>query len=188
MNSIQRLFFENLNLRVFLPLLALALGTTWFGLFWSVDHFGEITGGLRFVDIQPGIAPDTLFEQMRTYSPDAVRFYIGWVIFDYAWPFITFTTMLFITAWLFGFLSDKWRRWFSLLFISAYLTVLMDWGENTGFIALVTGLPEEPLGLAELTIFTHGAKLFFNMVFNVAFWSLLLTVLIVKMRERFSGH
>ena len=28
-------------------------------------------------------------------------------MFDYIWPLLTFTTMLFISGWLLGFLSEK---------------------------------------------------------------------------------
>jgi hypothetical protein len=175
MNTIKKLILENLNLRVFLPLLGLALATTWFGLFWSKQHFETLTGGTTFVDMQPGITPTLLFEQLGTYSVEAISFYIWWLLFDYAWPFITFTTMLFITAWLLNFVAAKWSDWFWLYIASAYLTVLMDWGENTGFLILTlyAGL-HEPMMLAKITLGMHAAKLFFNMVFNAAFWILLI--------------
>ena len=184
MQRIAEFIQANLNLRVFLPLLAVALATTWFGLFWSVDHFATLTGGLRFVDIQPRLMSDELFAQIRTYSGEATEFYLWWSLFDYAWPVLTFTTMLFISAWLFRFLSAKWQRRFPMLVASAYLTVLMDWCENIGFAALVTGLPDEPMWLARITLLLHAAKLFFNMVFNLGFWTLLIAVIAVTVKAR----
>jgi len=172
-----------LSLRVFLPLLALALGTTWYGLFWSVERFSELTGGLRFMDMQPGLDIDALFTQIRTYSDETVSFYLGWSAFDYAWPLITFTTMLFITAWIVRGLPPRWRAWFPWLVAFAYLTVLMDWLENMGFAVLVLGLPAEPLWLARMTLALHALKLVFNMAFNAGFWVLLAMLLVTVARK-----
>jgi hypothetical protein len=174
----------NLNLRVFLPLLAAALATTWYGLFWSVEHFSVLTNGLGFMDMQPRLTVDALFEQIRTYSADATRFYLGWSVFDYFWPLLTFTTMLFISAWLFGFLPETARRRFPWLIASAYLTVLMDWFENVGFAILVVGLPAEPHWLAQTTLLLHAGKLIFNMVFNLGFWALLIAAIIAGIKTR----
>jgi hypothetical protein len=180
---IAKLINSSLHLRIFLPLLALALATTWYGLFWSVEYFSALTGGLSFMDMQPMLTADALFEQIRTYSDETVAFYLVWSAFDYAWPLITFTTMLFITAWLFGFTSGYWQAKFWLLVTAAYATVLMDWLENIGFALLLTGLPDEPLWLAQLSLGLHMAKLFFNMVFNLGFWVLLLSVIVIRTRK-----
>ena len=96
MDRITRLILGHLNLPVFLPLLGLALAETWYGLFASVEAFAAMTGGLSFMDMQPWLTVATLFEQIRTYAPETVRYYIGWSIFDYIWPLLTFTAMLFI--------------------------------------------------------------------------------------------
>jgi hypothetical protein len=184
MRRIAELIQSNLNLRVFLPILMLALATTWYGLFWSVDYFARLTGGLSFMDMQPGLTATELFDQIRTYTDTTVTFYVGWSLFDYAWPFITFTAMCFISAWLINFLSESWRDKLWLLIGSAYATVLMDWIENTGFILLVLGLPAEPMWLAQTTLVFHAAKLFFNMVFNLGFWILLVAVIALAIRRR----
>ena len=186
MDRITRLILGHLNLPVFLPLLGLALAATWFGLFASVEAFAAMTGGLSFMDMQPWLTVATLFEQIRTYAPETVRYYIGWSIFDYIWPLLTFTAMLFISGWLLGFLSQKWQPHFRWFVASAYLTVLMDWAENVGFVALVTSLPAEPLWLARVTLGLHASKLVFNMVFNVLFWILLVAVIVVVIRRRFA--
>lgn len=136
------------------------------------------------MDMQPWLTADKLFAQIRTYSAEAIDFYLLWSLFDYAWPFLTFTAMLFISAWLFEFLSAKWQQRFWLLVTSAYLTVLMDWGENIGFVALVVGLPKEPIWLAQVTLLLHAGKLFFNMVFNLGFWFLLIAALTVGLKSR----
>jgi hypothetical protein len=183
MKRIARLIQSNLNLRVFLPLLAAALAVTWYGLFWSVDYFAKLTGGLRLMDMQPTLTAASLFDQIRLYSPEAVHFYLGWSAFDYAWPFITFTTMLFISAWLLRFLAEKWQQRFWLLVASAYLTVLMDWLENIGFAALVLGLPDEPLWLAQTTLLLHAGKLFFMTVFNLSTWALLAAVIFISLKR-----
>jgi hypothetical protein len=177
---------ERLQLRYFLPLLCLALATTWYGLFFSTAEFREMTGGLSFMDMQPGLRADSLFAQIRLYSDATVDYYIIWVLFDYLWPFVTYTTMLFITRWLLNFSADKWQQWFWFFVASAYATVVMDWGENTGFIALVSGLPDEPAWLAQLTLALHAAKLFFNMLFNLAFFTLLIGVLLGYARKFFA--
>jgi hypothetical protein len=174
-----------LHLRIFLPLLSLALATTWYGLFWSVEYFSALTGGLSFMDMQPTLTAAELFTQIRSYSADTVSYYLLWSAFDYAWPFITFTTMLFITAWLFRFTAEKWQEKFWVLVAAAYATVLMDWLENIGFALLVTGLPDEPLWLAQTTLALHAGKLFFNMVFNLGFWVLLVAVIAISIRKRF---
>ena len=187
MNRIARLIQDHLNLRVFLPLLALALASTWYGLFVSVDRFAALTGGLSFIDMQPWLTVDKLFEQIHTYSPDTINFYIGWSIFDYLWPLLTFTTMLFISGWLLGFLSEKWQPRFWIFVASAYMTVLMDWAENIGFIVLVTASPNESLALARITLGLHAGKLVFNMVFNILTWVLLIAVIVVVVRKKIIG-
>ena len=80
--------------------------------------------------------------------------------------------------------SESWRDKLWLLIGSAYATVLMDWIENTGFILLVLGLPAEPMWLAQTTLVFHAAKLFFNMVFNLGFWILLVAVIALAIRRR----
>lgn len=187
MRAIADLIQANMRMRVFLPLLAAALATTWYGLFWSVTHFSELTGGLRFVDMQPWLTADQFFEQARTYSDDAVHFYLGWSVFDYVWPFLTFTAMLFITAWLLRFLPVRWQSVFPWLVAAAYLTVLMDWGENVGFALLVTGRPAEPAWLARITLLLHAMKLLFNMVFNLGFWILLAAAIVAGLRTRLAA-
>jgi hypothetical protein len=187
MDRIARLIQDHLNLTVFLPLLGLALAATWYGLFALVETFAAMTDGLSFMDMQPRLTVDGLFEQIRTYSPETVRYYIGWSLFDFVWPFLTFTTMLFISAWLIGLLPKGSKVHFSWLITSAYLTVLMDWAENVGFIGLVTALPAEPLWLARLTLGFHALKLLANMAFNLVFWVLLGTVIIFFVRRRIFG-
>lgn len=186
MNRIARLIQDHLSLRVFLPLLALALASTWYGLFLSVERFAAMTGRLSLIDMQPWLTAESLFEQIHTYSAETVSYYIRWSIFDYAWPLLTFTTMLFISGWLLGFLLEKWRRHFWLFVASGYLTVLMDWAENVGFVTLILGLPDEPQWLARLTLGLHAGKLMFNMVFNVLTWILLAAVIVATAKRRFS--
>jgi hypothetical protein len=176
----------NLSLGIFLPLLAAALATTWFGLFWSVDYFGVLTNGLHFMDMQPMLTVSALFVQIRTYDAAATQFYLWWSLFDWVWPLITFTTMLFITAWLLNRLAAKWNYIFPWLVGSAYLTVVMDWLENIGFATLVVMRPDEPLWVAQLTLVFHAAKLLLNLVFNLGFWLLLVTVIVVGMRSLFN--
>jgi len=173
-----------LNLRVFLPLLAVVLVATWFGLSWSADRFAGLTDGLHFMDMQPRLTADELFAQIRTYAPETVEFYLWWSLFDYAWPLLTFTAMLYISAWLFGFLPIPSQRRFPLLVASAYLTVLMDWGENIGFAVLVLGLPEERTWLAHLTLTLHAAKLFFDVMFNIGFSIVLVAVVVTQLKSR----
>ena len=167
------------NLRNFLLLLVAALVTTWYGLFWSVDYFSGLTGGLSFMDMQPTLTAAALFEQTGSYDHEATRFYLWWSMFDYAWPFITFTTMLFISFWLLQFLPASWQRRFPWLVGAAYLTVLMDWLENLGFAALVIIRPAEPLWLAQITLVLHAAKLGFNFTFNLGFFVVLAAVVVV---------
>jgi len=177
--------FASLDLRVFLPLLAAALAATWYGLFWSVEQFAALTGGLRFMDMQPRLTVSTLFAEIATYDPQATAFYLWWSLFDYAWPFITFTTMLFITAWLCRFADPRWYRWFPWMIAFAYVTVVFDWAENAGFASLVILRPASPLWLGQLTVGLHVGKLVFNMLFNLAFWVLLLTVLFRRAKALF---
>lgn len=164
------------NLKKFLLLFCAALLSTWYGLFWSVDHFAILSGGLSFLDMQPALAADSLFAQIRTYDEAATAFYLWWSLFDYAWPFITFTTMLVIGSWLLGFLSAAWQRLFPWLAAAAYLAVLMDWLENIGFATLVIIRPAEPPWLAQLTLTLHSAKLGFLVLFNLGILLILLSV------------
>ncbi len=184
MKYVARFIEQRLRLRYFLPLLIATVATTWIGLFWSVNRFKRLSKGLSFLDMQPRLDADSLFEQITSYSQETVNFYLGWSLFDYAWPFITFTTMLFISAWLFRYLSPRAQQWFVALVTSAYATVLLDWLENLGFVALVMGLPAEPLWLAYLSLGLHMGKLFFNLVFNLGFWFLLLAAATARLRAR----
>ena len=186
MRSIAAKIQANLSLGVFLPILAVALATTWYGLWPSLEHFVRLTGGSRFVDMQPALTPSTLLDQIRSYSPDTVHYYLWWSLFDLAWPFMTYTAMLFMTAWLLRFLSPTWQGRFWLFVAVAYTTVLLDWAENLGFSSLVIGLPAEPLWIAQLAVLCHRGKLFFNMVFNAGFVGLLAGVIAARVRGRYT--
>ena len=170
------------NLKRFFFLFSAALLTTWYGLFWSVEYFAKLTGGLRFMDMQPTLGVEALFQQIRSYDELATNYYLWWSLFDYAWPFITFTTMLVISGWLLDFLSERWQGMFAALVATAYLTVLMDWLENMGFATLVMVRPAEPVWLAQLTLALHAAKLLFNMLFNLGFWVVLVAVILVTIK------
>lgn len=188
MDAIAALIRRHRNLRTFLPLLALALVTTWYGLGPSLTRFAELTGSdARFVDMQPGLTADALVGQVRGYDPDTATFYIGWSLFDVAWPFLTYTTMLFITAWLLQKAGPAWDARLPLFVAVAYTTVLMDWAENAGFVTLVLAAPDEPAGIAALAVACHRAKLFFNMVFNLGFLVVLVAALASGLRGRARG-
>ena len=155
-----------LNARTFLQLLAVALVATWYGLGPSLDRIVELTGR-RFVDMQPGITVPELLSQLAAYTPGTAHFYIAWLAFDFAWPFVTYTAMLFMSAWLLRHAGGEWpaRLWW---FVGvAYTTVLMDWAENVGFGLLTAG--GQSAFVAELAVFAHRAKLGCNLVFNALF-------------------
>jgi hypothetical protein len=173
----------SLSLRVFLPLLALALATTWYGLGPSLDQIQVLTGA-RFVDMQPGLTATALTGQLSAYSPATVRFYLWWSAFDFAWPFITYTTMLFITAWLLRRCPAGWSRFLWLFVAVAYGTVLLDWAENIGFVRLAVSPPADPGWVAALAVLFHRAKLFLNMVYNVGFVAALIAAMVTTLRLR----
>ncbi len=174
---------QHLHVRTFLPVLVTALATTWYGLFWSVEHFAELTGGLIFMDMQPGLTTPELFTQIGSYSTDAIRYYQTWIVFDFVWPFVTFSTMCFISAWLVRFAGDSWNARLWLLIGCAYTTVLFDWAENLGFLWLISALPEEPVWLARGTLTLHAGKLFFNLLFNATFLALLVAVIAARVHR-----
>lgn len=168
MQRLADLIRRSLSLRLFLPLLALALAATWYGLGPSQTRFATLTGGQRFVDVQPELTAVSLIEQARSYGPEAVHYYLWWSAFDFAWPLLTFSAMMFIAAWLFRLLPARRQGLFTLVVAVGYAAVLMDWGENLAFVGVVITVPHESLALAKLAVFLHGAKLFFLAVFNVA--------------------
>ena len=177
MQSIADLIRRSLRLTVFLPLLALSLAATWFGLGPSQAHFAALTDGQRFVDVQPGLTVDSLITQAGSYGPEAVRYYLQWSGFDFAWPLLTFTAMMLIAGWLFRFLPAERQGLFTFIVATGYAAVLMDWSENLGFVWVVLHPEPRPLAIAQLAITAHAAKLFFLAVFNLAcvgllFWAL----------------
>jgi hypothetical protein len=72
---------------------------------------------------------------------------------------------------------------FSVVIASAGLTVLLDWAENIGFVALVTISPGEAQWLAVFTLGLHAGKLIFMMVFNVLICVLLAAVIFLVIRQ-----
>jgi hypothetical protein len=140
------------------------------------------------MDMQPTLTVSALFVQIASYDKGATGFYLLWSLFDYLWPLITFTTMLFISAWLLRFVPATWQRLLPWLVAGAYLTVLMDWLENVGFAWLVLARPAEPVWLAQLTLALHIAKLFFNMVFNLGFWTMLVAIMALSARALWAKH
>lgn len=184
MRRIADLIRAHLRLRVFLPLLVAALACTAYGLGPSLERFAELSGGQRLVDLQPRLQANELIEQVKGYTPETVRFYVGWSAFDYAWPLLTFTTMLFMTAWLLRFLSPRWQALFPAVVAAAYTTVLMDWGENAGFVSVMLSDDPQPLVLAKIAVLLHRGKLLFNFVFNALFFTILGAVLIGALRKR----
>lgn len=167
MQRLADLIRRSLNARVFLPLLALALVATWFGLGPSQARFAALTGGMRFVDVQPVITPEAIITQMQAYGPEAVRYYVQWSGFDFAWPLLTFTAMMFIVAWLFRFLPAERQGLFTAVVAVGYGAVVMDWCENVCFVGIALTAAQAPLGLARVAVTFHGAKLACLALFNL---------------------
>lgn len=176
MQYLADLIRRSLRLPVFVPLLALTLIATWYGLGPSRAYFAELTGGGRFVDMQPELTAASLVAQAQGYAPQAVRYYLLWSGFDFAWPLLSFTTMMFLTAWLFRFLPPARQGLFTGVVALGYAAVLMDWGENLAFIGVVLMADREPLGLARIAVVFHMAKLAFMMLFNLACLATLMAV------------
>ncbi len=156
-----------LEARTFLPLLTVALLATWYGLGPSLARIVELTGR-RFVDMQPGITAAELIVQLAAYTPATVSFYLAWLVFDFAWPFVTYTAMLFMSAWLLQRAGGAWptRLWW---FVGvAYATVAMDWAENVAFW-LLAGSYGATAWVAAIAVLAHRAKLAFNFAFNGLF-------------------
>lgn len=177
MHSIADLIRRSLRLPKFLPLLALSLVATWYGLGPSQEHFAALTDGQRFVDMQPGLTADGLITQARSYGPEAVHYYLQWSGFDFAWPLLSFTATLFIAGWLFRFLPAGRQGLFTFIVATGYAAVLMDWGENLAFVWVVLHSDPQPWLVARLAVALHAAKLFCLTVFNLAcftvlFWAL----------------
>lgn len=177
MQLLADLIRRSLRLSIFMPLLALALLATWYGLGPSQAHFAALTDGQRFVDVQPRLTVDSLITQAERYGPEAVHYYLQWSGFDFAWPLLTFTAMMFIVGWLFRFLPNRRQELFTLVVAVGYAAVLMDWGENIAFVWVVLHAEPPPLSVAGLAVALHTAKLFFLAVFNLAcfavlFWAL----------------
>ena len=177
MRSIADLIRRSLRLTIFLPLLALSLVATWFGLGPSQAHFAALADGQRFVDVQPGLTVDGLIAQAGSYGPEAVHYYLQWSGFDFAWPLLTFTAMMFIVGWLFRFLPAGRQGLFTVIVAVGYAAVLMDWGENIAFVWVVLHPEPPPLLVARLAVTLHTAKLFFLAVFNLACFAVLFWVL-----------
>jgi len=165
---------RSLRLPVFLPLLVLALVATWYGLGPSRAHFAGLTGGGSFVDMQPELTAASLLAQAQGYGPEATRYYLLWSGFDFAWPLLSFTAVMFITAWLFRFLPAERQGLFTGVVALGYAAVLMDWGENLAFMGVVLLADREPLGLARLAVALHVGKLSFMTLFNLACLAVLL--------------
>lgn len=174
MQRIADLIRRSLRPGVFLPLLVLALAATWYGLGPSPDRFAALTGGQRFVDMQPGLTAESLVGQARGYSPGTVRYYLAWSAFDFAWPLLTFTAMLFVVAWLFRFLPERAQPLFAAVVAVGYGAVLMDWGENLGFVGVTLAADPRPMLVARAAVGLHVAKLAFLAVFNAACLAVLL--------------
>lgn len=177
MRYLAGLIQRSLKLQVFLPLLIVTLIATWYGLGPSRAHFAELTGGGRFVDMQPELTAASLVAQAQSYDPDTIRYYLLWSAFDFVWPLLSFTTVMFIIAWLFRFLPAERQGLFTGVVALGYGAVLMDWGENLGFMGVVLLADQKPLGLAGLAVVFHSAKLAFLALFNVACLAVLLWAL-----------
>jgi hypothetical protein len=152
---------------VFVPLLAAALLATWYGLGPSLTRILAETGA-RFVDMQPAVDAAGVLGQLRAYSAATTRFYLGWLVFDFAWPLLSYSAMLFIAAWFARRAPPPWRARFTWLVAVGYTTVLMDWGENVGF-GLIVAMPTMPDCVASVAVLCHRAKLALNGLFNIGF-------------------
>ena len=183
MYSITDLIRRSLRLTVFLPLLALSLVATWYGLGPSQAHFAALTDGQRFVDVQPGLTVDSLITQASSYGPEAVHYYLQWSGFDVAWPLLGFTATMFIAGWLFRFLPNRRQGLFTFIVAAGYAALLMDWSENLAFVWVVLHADPPPLAIARLAVTLHMAKLFFLAVFNLACFAVLFWALGRKVRS-----
>jgi hypothetical protein len=168
---------------IFLAAAAAAAGA-WVDIRLIAPAFAAATNGIPVFDLQPGLQPEQIWQQLPRYTAESIRIYWQFFWLDMAFPLAAFTALALLWAQLLRIASAAASvRWASTALIP-FSTLLFDWAENLAFMSLVQIYPAEPAWLAALACGLHLGKFVCLAISNAGIVLLALAALAAVMQRR----
>ena len=147
--------------------------------------FQAVTDGHMFFDMQIPITEEKIFAQLPAYTDESRSLYVYFMVIDYLFPPMAGLSMALLWGWLMSLapagLLLKWSS--SKLVLFPFISALLDWLENVGFLGTALLYPARVDWLTQSGVLFREAKLLF-MGANFAITILLIVMLILVRRGR----
>jgi hypothetical protein len=168
---------------IFLTAAAAAAGA-WVDIRLIAPAFAAATSGIPVFDLQPGLQPEQIWQQLPRYTAESIRIYWQFFWLDMAFPLAAFTTLALLWAKLLPITSAAASVRWGVTALVPFLTLLFDWAENLAFMSLVQAYPAEPAWLAALACGLHFGKFVCLAITNAGIVLLALAALVTRVQRR----
>lgn len=138
----------------------------------------KITGGANILDFEFGYNQEEAYQMLTALGTDGRSFYLTKILpLDFPFPFVY---MLCFAGWIALLIKHATHKdWYKFLLLIPALTMLFDWMENVGVIAMLNGYPELPVWSVLLASISGMLKTVFT-IGNVIVIGLLFIMFLVK--------
>lgn len=169
--------------RAIVMLAVVAAIGAWVDIALIAPAFAAATSGIPVFDLQPGLRPEQIWQQLPSYTGESIRIYWWFFWIDMAFPLAAFTTLALLWARLLGIAAPSATRW-QVTALVPFSTLLFDWAENLAFVGLVQLRPAQPAWLAALACGLHFGKFVCLAITNAGIVFLVLAALAARLQRR----
>lgn len=174
----------NANWPTILTLAFIAASGAWVDIEMIAPAFAAATGGIPVFDLQPGLRPGEIWQQLPDYTGESIRVYWWFFWLDMAFPLAAFTTTALLWARLLRVAAPNAATRWQLTALVPFSTLLFDWAENLAFMGLVQLYPAQPGWLAALACGLHFGKFVCLAITNGGIVLLVLAALAARVQRR----
>ena len=150
--------------------------------------FQEATDGLRPFDLNRGIASETMYQELPSYTDRSRSLYIWFAVLDYVYPAAAAAFFALLWAGMFKRVPNRGYEWLTKAGVLGipFIYALIDWLENAGFVFVVFSYPSQYPGIAAIAGTLKGIKPFAAQ--TVLVLTLVFAVVTIRLawRRRFS--
>lgn len=138
----------------------------------------KITDGANILDFEFGYNQEEAYQMLTALGTDGIAFYLTKILpLDFPFPFVY---MLCFAGWIALLIKCiTHKAWYKFLLLIPLLTMLFDWMENVGIIAMINGYPELPVWAVLFASIAGMFKTAFT-IGNIIVIGLLVIILLVK--------
>jgi hypothetical protein len=158
----------SLSKRWWVVVLVLTLNAASFGILFSLEDQFERLSGLPTFDTQNALTADQIIEQLPLYQGEARDAYLRFAAFDFVFPFAAALNLA--VLWALFLRTNTWHIAGRLLAwnipVLAFLGTLFDWGENFGFLTILSSGAAPEAGILQTALMFKALKL---IMLNVSF-------------------